>query len=81
MSGAESNDKLKAKGGQMKRSVKKLRSSVEGSVYQKEWFKRTRERISEGEPFALFAAMVVLPLAGELTVGMVGLPYAVTLTL
>jgi benzoyl-CoA reductase/2-hydroxyglutaryl-CoA dehydratase subunit BcrC/BadD/HgdB len=50
------NEQHKAGGGQGERSVKKLRSSVEGVTYQKEWFKKTRDRISEGEPFALIQA-------------------------
>jgi len=50
------NEQPKAGSGQEERSVKQLRSSVEGAAYQKEWFKKTRERISEGEPFALIQA-------------------------
>ncbi len=46
----------KAGSGQGDRSVKQLRSSVEAAAYQKEWFKKTRERISEGDPFALAQA-------------------------
>jgi benzoyl-CoA reductase/2-hydroxyglutaryl-CoA dehydratase subunit BcrC/BadD/HgdB len=38
------------------RSVKQLQSSIEATTYQKEWFKKMRERISEGEPFAIAQA-------------------------
>jgi benzoyl-CoA reductase/2-hydroxyglutaryl-CoA dehydratase subunit BcrC/BadD/HgdB len=41
---------------QQDRSVKQLRSSIESAAYQKDWFKRTRERITEGEPFAIAQA-------------------------
>lgn len=35
------------------KSIKQLRSSGAVRAHQKEWFQRTRERISEGEPFAI----------------------------
>jgi benzoyl-CoA reductase/2-hydroxyglutaryl-CoA dehydratase subunit BcrC/BadD/HgdB len=38
------------------RSIKQLKSSVEAATYQKEWFKKVRERVSEGEPFAVAQA-------------------------
>ncbi|MFP3975110.1 MAG: 2-hydroxyacyl-CoA dehydratase subunit D, partial [Dehalococcoidia bacterium] len=38
------------------RSVKQLKSSAEAVAYQKEWFKRTREKLGEGEPFAMAQA-------------------------
>jgi benzoyl-CoA reductase/2-hydroxyglutaryl-CoA dehydratase subunit BcrC/BadD/HgdB len=41
---------------QVESSVKQLRSSIEGAAYQKEWFKKTRERISGSEPFAIAQA-------------------------
>jgi benzoyl-CoA reductase/2-hydroxyglutaryl-CoA dehydratase subunit BcrC/BadD/HgdB len=41
---------------QGERSVKQLKSSVEAGAYQKEWFKKTREKINEGEPFAIAQA-------------------------
>jgi benzoyl-CoA reductase/2-hydroxyglutaryl-CoA dehydratase subunit BcrC/BadD/HgdB len=42
------------------RSVKQLKSSIEAATYQKEWFRKMRERISAGEPFAI--AQVDTPL-------------------
>ena len=39
-------------------SVKRLRSAVEATAYQKEWFLRTRERVLRGEPFAIVNADV-----------------------
>ena len=41
---------------QGERSVKQLQSSIEATTYQKEWFRKMRERISEGEPFAIAQA-------------------------
>ena len=37
-------------------NVKQLKSSAEGVAYQKAWFKKTKERLSDGEPFALAQA-------------------------
>jgi benzoyl-CoA reductase/2-hydroxyglutaryl-CoA dehydratase subunit BcrC/BadD/HgdB len=37
----------------VKRSAKQLESSAAVSAYQKEWFKNSRRRISNGEPFAI----------------------------
>jgi benzoyl-CoA reductase/2-hydroxyglutaryl-CoA dehydratase subunit BcrC/BadD/HgdB len=39
-------------------SVKRLRSAVEASTYQREWFIQTRERVLRGEPFAIVNADV-----------------------
>ena len=50
------NEQPKTGGKQEDRSVKQLRSSVEAAAYQKEWFKKTKERISGGEPFAIAQA-------------------------
>lgn len=41
---------------QGERSVKQLKSSVEAAAYQKEWFKKVRERVNEGEPFVVAQA-------------------------
>ena len=41
---------------QVERSVKQLQSSIEATTYQKEWFRKMRERISAGEPFAIAQA-------------------------
>jgi len=41
---------------QGERSVKQLKSSVEAATYQKEWFKKMRERVNEGEPFVVAQA-------------------------
>jgi benzoyl-CoA reductase/2-hydroxyglutaryl-CoA dehydratase subunit BcrC/BadD/HgdB len=38
---------------QGERSVKQLKSSFEAAAYQKEWFKKVREKVSEGESFAI----------------------------
>ena len=38
------------------RTIKQLRSSIEAAAYQKEWFKNIRQRLSEGEPFAMAQA-------------------------
>ena len=35
------------------RTVKQLRSAIEAAAYQREWFRTTRQRLSDGEPFAL----------------------------
>ena len=50
------NEPPKVGDGQGEKSIKQLRSSVEGAAYQKEWFKKTRERIIEGEFFAIAQA-------------------------
>ena len=39
--------------GRGERTAKQLRSSVEAAAFQKDWFKNTRQRLSEGEPFVL----------------------------
>ncbi|MGB9919430.1 MAG: 2-hydroxyacyl-CoA dehydratase subunit D [Moorellales bacterium] len=44
--------------GQGTGSRKLLRSAVEASAYQREWFKNLRERVARGEPFAIVNADV-----------------------
>ena len=39
-------------------SVKRLRSAVEATAYQRDWFLRTKERVQRGEPFAIVNADV-----------------------
>lgn len=39
-------------------SHKQLRSAIEANAYQKEWFKRIKERVEQGEPFAFVNADV-----------------------
>ncbi len=39
-------------------SVKRLRSAAEANAYQREWFARTKERVAQGEPFAIVNADV-----------------------
>jgi benzoyl-CoA reductase/2-hydroxyglutaryl-CoA dehydratase subunit BcrC/BadD/HgdB len=38
------------------KSIKKLQSSVEAVAYQKDWFKKLRGKISQGEPYAMVSA-------------------------
>jgi benzoyl-CoA reductase/2-hydroxyglutaryl-CoA dehydratase subunit BcrC/BadD/HgdB len=42
-----------ARGESEARTTNQLRSAQEAVAYQKEWFKSTRERLSQGEPFVL----------------------------
>jgi benzoyl-CoA reductase/2-hydroxyglutaryl-CoA dehydratase subunit BcrC/BadD/HgdB len=41
---------------QGERSIKQLKSSIVAATYQKEWFKKVGERVSEGEPFVVAQA-------------------------
>jgi len=50
----DNQPKLSSRQGE--RSVKQLKSSVEATTYQKEWFKKVRERVNEGEPFVVAQA-------------------------
>jgi benzoyl-CoA reductase/2-hydroxyglutaryl-CoA dehydratase subunit BcrC/BadD/HgdB len=53
-------------------SVKRLASAVEANEYQRTWFARTKERVAQGEPFAIVNADVPQEIFRAM-----GIPYVV----